>query len=709
MAQCLRCTPRVSLWGFLFASILSASTAALAAQPRTAAAPVVLGEATVPLYGPWKFHIGDSPVDPVLHAPLWARPDFDDSGWEDVDLAPQPGSVDPYNGDPRYIRGWTAKGHPGYMGYAWYRLRVQVRARDGERLALDCPVYVDDGYQVFANGQRLGEAGHFSDASRIPVVFATRPIMFLLPDVPLRGAGAESTQVIAFRVWMGPMGLTHSAYAGGLHYAPVLGEAGTIAMRNRLDWLELAVQSAYAPFEGVLLFLLGIVAAGLMLFDRSDRAYLWVAGVLLFTSLSDAALTLFTLTPALSLRTYFMFFDVFSNPLELCGWMMVWWYWFGLRRPAWLPRAIAGLMLLYIVSTAIGGDFFYGPDLRPPTGMFDLISVSVRLLFLPLFIYIIVLGIRKHGAEAWLVLPAVVPLMISQFASELIVLNLPVKWSPFGITIFVGQVANLVSAAAISLLLLHRLLRTVRRQKALALDVHQAQEVQNVILPQAGTTVPGLVIESDYRPAQEVGGDFFQIIPHASDGSVLVVAGDVTGKGLKAGMLVSLLVGAIRTAARFNANPLSVLRELNEQLLGRGDSQATCLALCIEADGSAVLANAGHMAPYLNGEPIAMEGSLPLGMLADASFTLMHFNLQEYDRLMLLSDGVAEATDANGRLFGFERVQQLVQTARSAAEVASAAQSFGQEDDISVISIRRVPPDEPPWPVLVSSSIAAHS
>ena len=63
--------------------------------------------------------------------------------------------------------------------------------------------------------------------------------------------------------------------------------------------------------------------------------------------------------------------------------------------------------------------------------------------------------------------------------------------------------------------------------------------------------LPGLTIESEYRPAREVGGDFFQIIPHKTDGSLLIVAGDVTGKGLKAGMLVALLVGAIRSAAEF--------------------------------------------------------------------------------------------------------------------------------------------------------------
>jgi serine phosphatase RsbU (regulator of sigma subunit) len=225
----------------------------------------------------------------------------------------------------------------------------------------------------------------------------------------------------------------------------------------------------------------------------------------------------------------------------------------------------------------------------------------------------------------------------------------------------------------------------------MALDVKQAQEVQQVILPPARMTLPGFKIESEYRPALEVGGDFFQIIPHPTDGSLLIVAGDVAGKGLRSGMLVALLVGAIRSTVHFSFDPKIVLGELNERLLGRGDAQATCLALRIDANGAVTLANAGHLPPYLNGEPLAMEGALPLGMLPGAVFSVMNFKLAEGDRLVLVSDGIAEARDTDGRLFGFERVEQLLQSQPSAAELAAAAQRFGQQDDISVISVTRMP------------------
>jgi hypothetical protein len=431
------------------------------------------------------------------------------------------------------------------------------------------------------------------------------------------------------------------------------------------------------------------VAAGLTLFDRSDRVYLWVAAVLLFTALIDAALTVFTLTQLLSLRTYFMFFDVFANPLVLCGWIMVWWYWFRLSKPAWMPKAIAALMLLYMVTKATGGDFFYGVDLHAPASAINVISVVVRLVFLPLFIFIVALGIRKQGSEGWLALAAVVPLAISQFASELIAQNLPVKWAPFGITIFVGQVSNLVSAAAISLLLLRRLFLSVGRQRRMALDVRQAQEVQQVILPETRMVVPGLMIESEFRPAEQVSGDFFQIVPDERDGSLLIVVGDVNGKGLRAGMLVALLVGAIRSTAQFDCDPVVMLDALNKQLIGRGDAIATCMALRIGSDGETVLANAGHLPPYLNGELLSVEGSLPLGMIESAEFSNSRFKLNEGDHLVLISDGIAEARNTEGQLFGFERVQDLLRNGKTVAEVASAAQRFGQDDDISVIAVTR--------------------
>ena len=90
----------------------------------------------------------------------------------------------------------------------------------------------------------------------------------------------------------------------------------------------------------------------------------------------------------------------------------------------------------------------------------------------------------------------------------------------------------------------------------------------------------------------------------------------------------------------------------------------------IGKNGEATLANAGHLAPYLNGESVAMEGALPLGLMEGAEFSVMDFQLNEGDKLVLMSDGIAEAMDERGQLFGFERVHALLRTATTASEVA---------------------------------------
>ena len=497
-------------------------------------------------------------------------------------------------------------------------------------------------------------------------------------------AGA-STRVLAFRVWMPPEYLVFAPDAGGMHSAPVLGEAGAVAAGYQVRWLEVIRAYASPATQALLFGLLAVVAFSLILFDRSDRVYLWMGALFLLIAVN---LVIFVIGASTELLSYLIYRLLLSLviPLILAAWVMVFWVWFGLQRPPWLPRLTAGLALLFMISNILGYEIFFGFIPHEFAVHFLTVSLVLRLLLFALLLWVVIEGIRRRGVEGWLILPLAVLREIVALANQL---SYRMNWFPFGATVTLSTIAALLIAVVITLLLLRRLLRSLKRQRLMALDVKQAQEVQQVILPEAHTTLPGLAIESVYRPAREVGGDFFQIIPHKSDGSVLIVAGDVTGKGLQAGMLVALLVGAIRSIAQFDPDPVVMLWSLNQRLMGRGDAQATCLALCIEADGAAKLANAGHVAPYVNGEELPMEGALPLGLFEGAESSVMHFKLKDGDRLVLMSDGIAEAMDTSGKLFGFERVHELLRTATTAAEVANAAQAFGQEDDISVISVTR--------------------
>jgi hypothetical protein len=680
----------------------SAPTGQAKSQPRTQSAQpgsnadrgtdsiahVTLGQSAVPLYGPWKFTVGDSPIDPKTGQPLWAEPDFDDSKWETVDLTPKDGAVDPVGGLSGYVPGWTVKGHLGYWGYAWYRIRVRVRARSGAELALAGPADVDDAYQLFDNGILAGHFGDFGGGE--PKVYASRPKIFPLSEPAHHGAQTglektgqdetapeDSTRVLAFRMWMEPYTLSYSP------------DAGAVAAGYQVRWLEQIRALAWAAADALLFGLLAVVAFTLILFDRADRVYLWMGALFLLSAIYDALYAISGWTELLSIPMSNLLLDGLTVPLVYAAWIMVWRVWFRQQRPVWLPRLTAALALLVGVSFILGEEVFFG--LVPHAVALHCLTASVvlRVLIYALLVWVVVEGIRRQGVEGWLVLPVVLLRGIGSFSIELQVLHIQMNWSLFGAGIDLGQITTLLVAIIITLLLLRRLLRSVKRQREMALDVKQAQEVQQVILPEARLALPGLAIESEYRPAREVGGDFFQIIPHKIDGSLLIVAGDVTGKGLKAGMLVALLVGAIRTAAETSDEPAAVLGALNRRLMGRGDAQATCLALRIDTDGGATLANAGHVAPYLNGEELPMEGALPLGMFEGAESSVMHFELKAGDRLVLMSDGIAEAMDANGRLFGFERVHELLRTATTAAEIAGAAQDFGQEDDISVIAVTR--------------------
>jgi hypothetical protein len=671
---------------------LAACAFAALAQSKPAK-PLVLGPSVVALNGPWKFQIGDSQTDTRTGKPLWAEPNFDDSHWETVDLTPQPGLSDPFTGDRRYVGGWTTKGHSGYWGYAWYRIRASLIASPGKSLAFATYGRMDEAYELFDDGELVGSWGSFLGSGKSPITYFTQPVTIpLMPSPssspPEFGTGA-SEHVLAVRFWMGPVGLLHDPFPGGFHSAPLVGEAGAVATKVQLERQKLNREYYFTAFEFLVYLAMAILVSGLVFFDRSDPVYRWVAGSSLLWTLMAAIYVLAQCTQLISFRSFFVLFEVIVNPLSFCGWTMVWWVWFRLRRPAWVPKALVFVTMGQMVTMAFGANLVNNSIPHQVGLAFFISSIVLRLLHAALLALIVAKGIGATGKEGWLVLPAVIPMSAALFQNELIVLHIMGVWHFRGITILFVEAAEMVMASAVGLLMLLRMLQSVRRQREMALDVKQAQEVQHLLIPKQLVPIPGLTIETEYHPAREVGGDFFQIIRHPTDGGALIVAGDVTGKGLKAGMMVALLVGAIHTVTDISFDPEFVLGVLNKRLLRRGDVQATCLALRIGQDGEATLANAGHLAPYLNGEPVPMVGALPLGIVEGAESSVMHFHLNHGDRLVLMSDGIVEATDADGRLFGFERLNELARSTISAADVAAAAQRFGQEDDISVISVTR--------------------
>jgi hypothetical protein len=233
-----------------------------------------------------------------------------------------------------------------------------------------------------------------------------------------------------------------------------------------------------------------------------------------------------------------------------------------------------------------------------------------------------------------------------------------------------------------------RHIRVNTEKAALESEMAAAREVQQLILPAQGESFPGYLVESVYQPAQQVGGDFFQVLP-AGDRGMIVVIGDVAGKGLPAAMLVAMLVGAIRATAEDTHDPVVMLRRLHDRLIGRNyRGFTTALAAYITQDGIVTIANAGHLSPYLDGSEVALPGALPLGVEAGGQYEATNLELRPCSRLTFYSDGVVEAQNQEGELFGFERARAI--SVQSAAAIAAAAVQFGQSDDITVLTIKRM-------------------
>jgi len=252
-------------------------------------------------------------------------------------------------------------------------------------------------------------------------------------------------------------------------------------------------------------------------------------------------------------------------------------------------------------------------------------------------------------------------------------------------TIFLGSLVTVI---------LYRFIRVSQEEQRSTAEIAAAKSVQALLIPTQLPSNKNFMLESAYLPVNGVGGDFFQVLP-VKDDSLLIVVGDVSGKGLQAAMNSSTLVGALRN--ELSHDPATVLAHLNHVLIGAVSTPgavpdldcapcyATCLCARIYPDGTTTIANAGHLNPYRDGRELQLTPSLPLGVLADSEYGQTTFQLNRGDRLVFLSDGVVEATNTEGELFGFERTQQV--SHEPARYIAQTAQRFGQTDDITVLSI----------------------
>jgi serine phosphatase RsbU (regulator of sigma subunit)/predicted ester cyclase len=237
-------------------------------------------------------------------------------------------------------------------------------------------------------------------------------------------------------------------------------------------------------------------------------------------------------------------------------------------------------------------------------------------------------------------------------------------------------------------------------------EMRVARRIQQASLPKVVPKLEGWQITPFYRPAREVGGDFydFHLLPESRVG---LVVGDATGKGVPAALVMSTTLGMLQLAARAlgSSSPGEVLEQVNETLLARIPSNmfVTCFyAILKPKSGIVSYANAGHDLPYLwhagAAEELRARG-MPLGLMPGMYYEEKQIVLQKGDSALLYTDGLVEAHDPKGEMFGFPRLQALVsehgEEERSLEETlleelyTFVGESWEQEDDITLVTLRR--------------------
>src|SRR3954453_12752728 len=267
---------------------------------------------------------------------------------------------------------------------------------------------------------------------------------------------------------------------------------------------------------------------------------------------------------------------------------------------------------------------------------------------------------------------------------------------------------NLAAQAAPAL----RIGQLVREQEAEAAtrqrfeqELEVARLIQQHFLPKELPELPGWQIAAYYRPAREVGGDFYDVIP-LPDGRIGFVVGDVTDKGVPAALVMSATRSVLRASAQRLIEPGEVLERVNEHLCPDMPEKmfVTCLYGVLEPEsGRFRFANAGHDLPYVktaDGSEELRARGMPLGLMPGMPYEEKETVLQPGDSLLLHSDGIVEAHSPDREMFGFPRLKQCVADYPGGGELidrvlsdlhAHTGPDAEQEDDITMVTLQRSP------------------
>jgi hypothetical protein len=579
----------------------------------------------------------------------WSSPSLDDSDWLPAEQF--------RGGIPRF----------------WVRCRTQL---DLSRSVRDQAIQVHflGSYQLFLNGELLSSYGNLADG------FASNNFVrdILLPA---RAASVQPVH-IALRHVGRPVIYPNS----GTDWPElILGESAQLeALRDQFVLSRVREVIPYVALYCIV-GIVGVIQFGLFYYDRSRRELLWlglycvVVLVLRLNALAHSALVDYPsrVDQLLWLLGNFGYLFQLIFVFALVG-----------RR---VPRIF---WLLYLCSHVYDLTrllvWFSSPDLA-----FRIVRATSSLDHWSLFAWALASMAPAVAFWPWNRIAARMrPLAVCCLlwgAADAVWFSVTALSLVHGATVSVFfEVRALLTTASILclLLLLFRQQRQITEERALlAGELHAAREIQRMLAPIRLPTAPGFAIEVAFRPMRDIGGDFY-LCRVLEDGRQRLLVGDVSGKGAAAAMTAALLIGGAEDHDAFSTTEL--LNHLDRVLRDSGvGGFATCLCADLARDGSVVLANAGHLPPYCRGQEIPVPPGLPLGIAPGSSYSEFTFRLEAGDALTLISDGVVEARNESGELFGFDRAREV--SSNSAEEIARTAECFGQQDDITVLTLTCAP------------------
>lgn len=633
---------------------LMLAASAVAANAQVFDVPDSAAGSPIAVTAPWRYHAGDD-RDGKLG---WMLPEFDDAQWPTAALnqAPETG---------------TEAGR-----WIWYRLRLRLPAASGAKLAFGFGALFE-GAEVYVDGRLAATYGHLRPSPK--------PVYLRLNEVlPLPESAKGHEVEVAIRTW-------HSALLSDVHLnrrtPPMrIGDRQTLEMEEQLADRATLVRGLPNLLMNTIALCIGIFSLGLFLLRRRAREYLWGAIWLLTGSAVEIA-GVYAPYSDWNSNYYRLFVEGLSAVSDFSYVFFVWRF-LGEKND----------ILLRIGATAAVLEFLnvllYQMNAISLSVNFINVSVLSLAITIVVSIRLILSGVRGSRIAWLLFLPFLPDFTLSilrtvnsalQAAGVSTDYRQPMLINSAAVQFSMEHAFELAAYLAVAALIGLRFTRSAERAERLQTEMETARQVQEQLVPHDLPATRNFRFEAAYLAASEVGGDLYQVFPQA-DGGVIVAIGDVSGKGLKAAMLGTLVVGALRTLTQQELSPARILERLNQQLAASPTGGfVTCQVLRISQDGAGVMSNAGHLAPYCGGQEMECDSGFPLGVAAGIRYEETRFKLQSGDVMTLLSDGVVEAMNQAGELMGFEKTREI--SMRSAAEIAEEARRYGQQDDITVLTI----------------------